>query len=96
MISDTSRAPNAVNVFWNPGQAGSSAGQPAHAHALGGSGLALLLRLWLALFAQQVDTNGPFQFQKSSQFFIRVHNETLSVVAMRVSNPDRSSAGINR
>jgi hypothetical protein len=29
-----------------------------------------------------------FQFHKRSQFFIRVHNETLSVAAMRVSNPD--------
>jgi hypothetical protein len=28
--------------------------------------------------------------------FIRTHNETLSVVAMRVSNPDRSPVGINR
>jgi len=25
-----------------------------------------------------------------------VHNETLSVVAMRVHNPDRSPIGINR
>ena len=30
-----------------------------------------------------------FQFHKRSQFFIRTHNETLSVVAVRVSNPDR-------
>jgi hypothetical protein len=28
------------------------------------------------------------QFQKRSQLFIRTHNETLSVVAMSVSNPD--------
>ena len=27
---------------------------------------------------------------------IRTHNETLSIVPMRVSNPDRSSVGINR
>jgi hypothetical protein len=27
-------------------------------------------------------------------FFIRSHNETLSVVAMRVSYPDRSPVGI--
>ena len=33
---------------------------------------------------------------KRSQLFIRVHNETLSVVAMCVSNPDRSPVGINR
>jgi len=28
--------------------------------------------------------------QKRRQLFIRTHNETLSVIAMRVSNPDRS------
>jgi hypothetical protein len=28
------------------------------------------------------------EFEKSSQFFIRTHNETLSVVAMCVSNED--------
>jgi hypothetical protein len=37
-----------------------------------------------------------FKFQKSSQLFIRVHNQTLSVVAMRVRNPERSPVGINR
>ena len=36
-------------------------------------------------------TDRSFQFHKRSQLFIRTHNETLSVVAMRVSNPDRSS-----
>jgi hypothetical protein len=30
------------------------------------------------------------------QLFIRSHDETLSVVAVRVSNPDRSPIGINR
>jgi hypothetical protein len=30
------------------------------------------------------------QFLKRRQLFIRVHNETLSVAAMRVSNPDCS------
>src|SRR5207249_10358305 len=49
----------------------------------------------LNLFSQNVDTNRPFQFQKSSQLFIRVHNETFSVVAMRVGNPDWSPVGIN-
>jgi hypothetical protein len=34
--------------------------------------------------------NRRFQFHKRSQLFIRVHDETLSVVAMRVSNPDCS------
>jgi len=31
-----------------------------------------------------------FEFQKRGQLLIRSHNETLSVVAMRVSDPDRS------
>jgi hypothetical protein len=39
-----------------------------------------------------------FKFDKRGQLFIRTHNETLSVAAMRVSNPDyapsRSSAEI--
>jgi len=38
--------------------------------------------------------NRKFEFNKRSQLFIRVHNETLSVVTMRVCNPDRSRAGI--
>ena len=40
--------------------------------------------------------NRRFEFQKRSQLFIRTHDETLSVVAVRVGNPDRSSVGINR
>jgi hypothetical protein len=31
-----------------------------------------------------------FEFQKRSQYFIRTHDEALSVVAVCVSNPDRS------
>src|SRR6266550_9084640 len=38
--------------------------------------------------------NRPFQFQKRSQLFIRKHNETLTVVAMRVSNSERSLASM--
>jgi hypothetical protein len=38
----------------------------------------------------------PIKFQKRRQLFIRAHNETLSVVAMRVNDPDRSPFGINR
>jgi hypothetical protein len=30
----------------------------------------------------------PFKFNKRAQLFIRTQNETLSVVAMRVNNPD--------
>jgi hypothetical protein len=35
-----------------------------------------------------------FQFNKRGQPFIGAHNEALSVAAMRISNPDRSSVGI--
>jgi hypothetical protein len=35
-----------------------------------------------------------FEFKKRRQLFLRTHNETLSVVAMRVHNPDRSPVGI--
>jgi hypothetical protein len=31
-----------------------------------------------------------FKFNKRGQLLIRVHNETLSIVPMRVSNKDRS------
>jgi hypothetical protein len=37
-----------------------------------------------------------FKLHNRSQLLIRSHNETLSVTAMRVSNPDRSPVGINR
>jgi len=40
--------------------------------------------------------NRRFKFQKRGQLFIGVHNEPLSVIAMRVSNKDNSTAGINR
>jgi hypothetical protein len=33
-----------------------------------------------------------FKFNKRAELFIGTHNETLSVIAMRVSNPDRSPA----
>jgi len=33
-------------------------------------------------------SRGRFKFDKGRQPFIRPHNETLSVAAMRVSNPD--------
>jgi hypothetical protein len=39
-------------------------------------------------------SNDRFQFYKSSQLFIRAHNKTLSVVAVRVCNPDRSPVRI--
>jgi hypothetical protein len=37
-----------------------------------------------------------FQFQKRRQLFLRTRNETLSVAAIRVSNPGLSPVGINR
>jgi hypothetical protein len=40
--------------------------------------------------------NRRFEFDKRSQLFTRAHNETLSIAAMRVSNPDRSPVGIQR
>jgi hypothetical protein len=42
------------------------------------------------------DPNPRFEFQKRRQPFIRTHNETLSVAAMRVSNEERSPARIHR
>jgi hypothetical protein len=47
------------------------------------------------LFSQQMDTNRPFQFQKRSQLFIRVHNETFSVIAVRINDPDCSQVVIH-
>jgi hypothetical protein len=46
-------------------------------------------------FREEIARIADFQFQKRSQLFIRVHNETLSA-AMRVCNKDRSPARINR
>jgi len=40
--------------------------------------------------------NHGFEFQKCRQYFIRAHNKTPSVVAVRVNNPDRLPVGIDR
>jgi hypothetical protein len=40
--------------------------------------------------------NHPREFKKRSQLIISVDDETVSVVAMRVSNPDGSPAGVHR
>jgi|Kansoi300Nextera_1026150.scaffolds.fasta_scaffold37366_2 hypothetical protein len=40
-------------------------------------------------------TDSGSQNAVRGQLFIRSHNETLSVVAMRVCNPGRSPVGIN-
>jgi hypothetical protein len=37
----------------------------------------------------------PLQFHKRRQLVIRTRNETLSVISMRVSNPNRSPFAIN-
>jgi hypothetical protein len=37
-----------------------------------------------------------FKFSKPRQLVVGTHNETLSVAAMCVNNPDRSPVGINR
>jgi hypothetical protein len=39
--------------------------------------------------------NHRFDFEKRREHFIRTHNETLPVVAVCISNPDRSPVGIN-
>jgi hypothetical protein len=41
-------------------------------------------------------TNNGFELNKRRQLFIRTHNETLSLIAVRVSNEDRSPARIHR
>jgi hypothetical protein len=45
-------------------------------------------------FAASADRH--FKFHKRRELFIRVHNETLSIVAMHVSDEDRSPGEINR
>jgi len=37
-----------------------------------------------------------FQFNKRRQLFIRAHNETLSIIAVCINDPDRSPFGVNR
>ena len=43
----------------------------------------------------RTDANGRFKFKKRSQLFIRSCNETLSVAAISVNNPDCSPVGIH-
>jgi hypothetical protein len=56
------------------------------------------LRQWITLTTLTIGGAGlaQFKFDKRSQLFISTPNETLSVAAMRVSNPDCSPVGINR
>ena len=37
-----------------------------------------------------------FKFKKRAEFFVGVHNEALSVIAVRIRNEDCLSVGINR
>jgi hypothetical protein len=41
-------------------------------------------------------SNRRLQFDNAVRFFVRSHNETLPVGAVRVCNPDCSPFGINR
>jgi hypothetical protein len=54
-----------------------------------GKNLAHLSRKFAAI------VNRSFQFHKRGQFFIGPHNVTLSIVPMRVSNPDCSPLRID-
>ena len=58
----------------------------------------IVLRQWITLTTLTIcgAALAHFKFNECHQLFIRVHNETLSVAAMRVSDPDRLSVGINR
>src|SRR6266536_2408360 len=47
------------------------------------------------LTAQNRFPNRRFQFHKRSQLFIRAHNETLSVIAVRIGNEDRSPVEVH-
>ena len=54
------------------------------------------VRLQLFWPSLSSDSNRRFQSNKRGQLFIRAHNETLSVGAMWVCNPDCSPVRINR
>jgi len=42
----------------------------------------------------RLTANYQFKFHQRRQLFIRSHNETLSIAAMRISDPDRLPARI--
>jgi hypothetical protein len=55
-----------------------------------------LQRSWVFdIFCQKMNGNVSREFKKCSQLVISAHNEPLSIVAMRVSNPDGSSVRIH-
>jgi hypothetical protein len=47
------------------------------------------------IFCQKMSGNDSREFKKRSQLIIGAHNETFSVAAMCVSNPDGSPLGIH-
>ena len=49
----------------------------------------------LAAVSPRIVARNSSQFHKSSQLLIRTRNETLSVVAVRVNDPDRLPFGIH-
>jgi hypothetical protein len=53
------------------------------------------LRARFANDANKRTADRRFEFHKRGQLFVRTRNETLSVVAMRINNPDCSTVGID-
>jgi len=45
---------------------------------------------------QKMSGNHPPEFKKCSLLIVSARDETLSVAAMCVSNPDRAPVGVNR
>jgi hypothetical protein len=62
--------------------------------AVGEAGLAIIENTLLANRHRE-PVNRPLQFQKRIEDFFRAHNETLSVIAMCVCNPDREPSRID-
>jgi hypothetical protein len=62
---------------------------------LGNSGLEVALWVF-AIFCQKMSGNDSREFKKRRELFIDMRNETLPIVAVRISNPDRFPIGINR
>jgi hypothetical protein len=72
--------------------------------ATGGTGFVCWVRVgkwwkkevWPTCSRRLPSANRRFKFDERSQLLTRVHDEVLTVVAVRISNPDRSPVGINR
>jgi len=58
------------------------------------SAIARSQRSWVFAFCQKMGGNHPREFKERSQLIIGAHNETLPIVSVRVTNPDRSPLGI--